>query len=438
MGSLVEERRAVSLGSQASAFASPRAPDFIEPNHDVTSASSMEELKLEHVEGFFNCYSDYENKPNGTEWQYTQRPVMPVPAAAGRISNTSIPSVRSFSDPPWGATFSAVSSIPVSPDKTTPVASTGFSSYSWSLSPSPSTPKPPYSQPKEDPTMDRSISSTTFIGEDIKDNRFDIISTPYVYPYGPTTTVPGPYGTFTAYSCPPSKNFYQEKAKECYQCSIFTTNICRANGRILCENCSRYATQLPSTPRNQKNPKRRLSGNKRQGTTCSNCNTQKTTLWRRDAAGQPVCNACGLYFKLHQQNRPPNMKKDTIQSRNRKPGRKNSKKKNESGMEHGTMGIPVVSAMYPDQMLSLPVPPQQINSHMLHPHQMLSGKHDDLSSPLYSPTLIKQEHYYGMRPMVSQVSPHLAGSPISSHNLGTISPRLKPDSSELGFLNSSR
>ena len=32
---------------------------------------------------------------------------------------------------------------------------------------------------------------------------------------------------------------------------------------------------------------------------CSNCNTNSTTLWRRNPMGQPVCNACGLYYKLH-------------------------------------------------------------------------------------------------------------------------------------------
>ena len=35
--------------------------------------------------------------------------------------------------------------------------------------------------------------------------------------------------------------------------------------------------------------------------------------------GEPVCNACGLYFKLHGVNRPLAMRKDGIQTRKRKP-----------------------------------------------------------------------------------------------------------------------
>ncbi|XP_065162944.1 transcription factor GATA-6-like isoform X2 [Atheta coriaria] len=64
---------------------------------------------------------------------------------------------------------------------------------------------------------------------------------------------------------------------------------------------------------------RRLSATRRVGLTCSNCHTSTTSLWRRNAVGEPVCNACGLYYKLHGVNRPLAMKKDNIQTRKRKP-----------------------------------------------------------------------------------------------------------------------
>ncbi|EDW38093.1 GL12212 [Drosophila persimilis] len=73
---------------------------------------------------------------------------------------------------------------------------------------------------------------------------------------------------------------------------------------------------------------RRLSASKRNGLSCSNCLTTYTSLWRRNPAGEPVCNACGLYFKLHSVTRPLAMKKDTIQKRKRKPkGTKSEKSK---------------------------------------------------------------------------------------------------------------
>ena len=41
------------------------------------------------------------------------------------------------------------------------------------------------------------------------------------------------------------------------------------------------------------------STTRREGLSCNNCYTQTTTLWRRTAEGGTVCNACGLYQKLH-------------------------------------------------------------------------------------------------------------------------------------------
>ncbi|KAI6176069.1 GATA-type domain-containing protein [Aphelenchoides bicaudatus] len=63
------------------------------------------------------------------------------------------------------------------------------------------------------------------------------------------------------------------------------------------------------------------------GSQCTNCHTTKTTAWRRDAEGRLVCNACGLYFRLHRTNRPVHMRKDVIQQRFR---RKNNNSKDES------------------------------------------------------------------------------------------------------------
>lgn len=55
-------------------------------------------------------------------------------------------------------------------------------------------------------------------------------------------------------------------------------------------------------------------------TICSNCNTTKTPLWRRDPEGQPLCNACGLFLKLHGVVRPLSLKTDVIKKRNRAAG----------------------------------------------------------------------------------------------------------------------
>nr|XP_036588244.1 GATA zinc finger [Colletotrichum truncatum]KAF6799617.1 GATA zinc finger [Colletotrichum truncatum] len=51
--------------------------------------------------------------------------------------------------------------------------------------------------------------------------------------------------------------------------------------------------------------------------TCQNCQTSTTPLWRRDEYGSVLCNACGLFLKLHGRPRPISLKTDVIKSRNR-------------------------------------------------------------------------------------------------------------------------
>ncbi|KAF8234058.1 hypothetical protein L208DRAFT_857215 [Tricholoma matsutake] len=48
---------------------------------------------------------------------------------------------------------------------------------------------------------------------------------------------------------------------------------------------------------------------------CTNCQTTNTPLWRRDPEGQPLCNACGLFYKLHGVVRPLSLKTDVIKKR---------------------------------------------------------------------------------------------------------------------------
>lgn len=75
----------------------------------------------------------------------------------------------------------------------------------------------------------------------------------------------------------------------------------------------------PSPPQQQHQQGQNQQNSSQKDMSCTNCGTTTTTIWRRNIRGEMVCNACGLYFKLHGVNRPHTMRRDTIHTRRRRP-----------------------------------------------------------------------------------------------------------------------
>jgi hypothetical protein len=71
--------------------------------------------------------------------------------------------------------------------------------------------------------------------------------------------------------------------------------------------------------------------------TCQNCATSTTPLWRRDEMGAVLCNACGLFLKLHGRPRPISLKTDVIKSRNRVKTMRPDLAKQKKVCRHGGM-----------------------------------------------------------------------------------------------------
>ncbi|XP_006873420.1 PREDICTED: transcription factor GATA-5 [Chrysochloris asiatica] len=150
----------------------------------------------------------------------------------------------------------------------------------------------------------------------------------YVSPEVVSTWASGPFDTSALPGLPGRRaafvsDFLEEfpgEGRECVNCGALSTPLWRRDGtgHYLCNACGLYH-KMNGVNRPLVQPQKRLSSSRRAGLCCTNCRTTHTTLWRRSAEGEPVCNACGLYMKLHGVPRPLAMKKESIQTRKRKP-----------------------------------------------------------------------------------------------------------------------
>lgn len=118
-----------------------------------------------------------------------------------------------------------------------------------------------------------------------------------------------------------SNQFYKKENMQDYHASYYNTSL--NDGRCDMDPASKHWDEIQRLMKRKKSEKlyQRTSyqtPQPQQKNICAHCGTDKTSLWRR-FEGLFVCNACGLYYKMHGVRRPIFLKSDNIRRRKRNP-----------------------------------------------------------------------------------------------------------------------
>ncbi|KAI9376412.1 hypothetical protein BJX61DRAFT_394746 [Aspergillus egyptiacus] len=138
----------------------------------------------------------------------------------------------------------------------------------------------------------------------------------------PDPSVNGNEGCGSTGSCPGGGNCNGTGGAEgCDGCPAYNNRVYKstARGNVPAHALNKTPHPENATPSQEPEAPARNSGQTEGNmlVSCQNCGTTVTPLWRRDENGHPICNACGLYYKLHGCYRPTTMKKTIIKRRKR-------------------------------------------------------------------------------------------------------------------------